>query len=245
MYRCIAIDDEEYALSGLEEYINTFPGLELIHTFTDPVQALKEISVGQKVDIVFMDVNMPLISGIELSKALRNKTDKLVFTTSDSKYAFDAFEVQAEAFLLKPYTFAKFAQTVNKLFPSQPVSTEELSSNDDDFFFVKNKEDNLKLVKVKYDDIIAIESIQNYIRIYTPLKKIVAYLSLTEITNYLKSMPQFVQVQRSFIVSKPYIESVEGNTITLNNDLQITVGEHYKEQLQKFIKQKTIKTGRK
>lgn len=244
MYRCIAIDDEEYAISGLKEYISMLPDLELVHTFTDPIQALREISTGSKMDIIFMDVDMPLISGIELSKALRNKTDKLVFTTCHSKYAFEAFEVDADAFLLKPYTFAKFAQTINKMFPGKPAFPEQVRVNDD-FFFVKNKEDNLKLVKVKYDDIIAIESIQNYIRVYTPIQKIVAYLSLTEITNHLKSMPRFVQVQRSFIVSTPYIESVEGNTINLSNNLQITVGQHYKEQLQKIIKQKTIKTDRK
>lgn len=243
MYTCIAIDDEEHAISGLKEYITTLPGLKLIHAYTDALQALKEISAGQKVDIIFMDVDMPLISGIELSKAIRNKTDKLVFTTSHSKYAFEAFEVEADAFLLKPYTFAKFALTIYKLFPQQSISNDHFILENNDFFFVKNKEDNLKLVKVRFEDIIAIESLQNYVRIYTTNEKIVAYFSLTELKNKLLGRPEFVQIQRSFIISKKFIDKIDGNTIILNQDLKITIGDYYKESIQEFIKGKTLKTG--
>jgi len=241
MYKCIIIDDDQFAIDGLTEYIKSLPNLELLYSYNDPLKGMQEIIDGQKVDIIFMDVNMPSISGIELSKIIRNCTDKLVFTTSYSKHAFNAFEVRADAFLLKPYTLSKFALTIYQLFPiAAPVTTDVA---EDDFFFVKNKEDELKLVKVKYKDIIAIESLQNYVRIYTPKQKIVAYFTLLDLRRKLSSRTEFIQVQRSFIISKNFIQKIDGNSIYLDFNINVTVGNFYRKAVSEFIKDKTLKNG--
>jgi len=242
IYNCIAIDDEVNAISTMEEYIGSLPELHLKKSYNDPSKALKEISAGEKVDLIFMDVDMPMISGIELSKAIRHKTDKLIFTTSHSKYAFDAFEVEADGFLLKPITYVKFAMIINKLFPSLPEKESELPAESGDFFFVKNKEDNLKLERIRYNDIIAIESTLNYVKLHTISQKIITYQSLSSVKQFLENKPEFLQVQRSFIISTNYIENIDRNIITMHTNIKVTIGDYYKEKVLAFIKSNTIKT---
>src|SRR3982750_1482359 len=114
MYKCIIIDDEPQAIEGLKTYLAATPQLELLASYTDPVIALKEIVERDNVDLIFLDVDMPKINGIELAKVIRNKTKKLIFTTAHTKYAFDAFEADADAFLWKPYSLGKFIITIEK-----------------------------------------------------------------------------------------------------------------------------------
>jgi two-component system LytT family response regulator len=242
--KCIVIDDDIHAVSGIKTYINNITNIQLIHSYTDPIQALNEITAGDNVDIVFMDVDMPMISGIELSKAIRHKTDKLIFTTSHSKYAYEAFEMYASAYLLKPYTFARFAETINRLFPHAPSVQNVTVKQDDDYFFVRNKSEKNNLIKVRYTDIVAIESLQNYVRIFTLNETIVSYIALSEIKIILKGFPNFAQAHRSFIIAKNYIEKVEGNTLKMINDLKINIGNSYRDSIQDYIKEKTIKTNR-
>ncbi|TCD10444.1 response regulator transcription factor [Pedobacter frigidisoli] len=241
---CIVIDDDLHAINGIKTYINTLSNIELVQSYTDPLAALNEITVGAEVDIIFMDVDMPMISGIELSKAIRHKTSKLIFTTSHSKYAYEAFEMNANAYLLKPYTFARFAETINRLFPHVPSTPQLTLKKEADYFFVRNKNDKNTLIKVRYADIVAIESLQNYVRIFTLNETIVSYIALSEIKVILKDYPNFAQAHRSFIIAKNFIEKVEGNTLKMINNLTVNIGNSYKEDIQEYIKQKTIKTNR-
>lgn len=242
--KCIVIDDESHAVDGIKSYINTIKNLELLEVYTDPLQALTEIGTGPDVDIIFMDVDMPMISGIELSKAVRHKTSKLIFTTSHSKYAYEAFEINASAYLLKPYTFARFAETINRLFPQIITSSQINIQKEEDHFFIRNKNDNNSLIKVRYSAIIAVESLQNYVRIYTSDETIVSYIGLSEIKDILKEHPNFVQAHRSFIISKNHIEKVEGNSLKMANNLIVNLGNNYRDEVLSYIKDKTIKTGR-
>lgn len=242
--KCIVIDDDLHAIKGIKLYIDTLSNLELIQSFSDPIQALNEITAGNAVDIVFMDVDMPMISGLELAKAIRHKTDKLIFTTSHSKYAYDAFEMHASAYLLKPYTFARFAETINRLYPHTPNVPNLSIKREDDYFFVRNKSENNTLIKVRYTDIVAIESLQNYVRIFTLNDTIISYIALSEIKIILQDYPNFAQAHRSFIIAKNYIEKVEGNVLKMINDLTINIGNSYREDIQDYIKEKTIKTNR-
>ncbi|MFC3561122.1 LytR/AlgR family response regulator transcription factor [Pedobacter jamesrossensis] len=240
--RCIIVDDEPHAIDGLKRYFEAMPDLELVKTFTDPVKAMIEIVAGEAVDLILLDVDMPGISGIELGKSLRDKTNKMVFTTAHSKYAYDAFELEADAFLLKPYSLSKFISTINKLFPKN-ASESELADNDD-FMFVKSKEDNLRLLKIFYKDIVAVESRLNYVQIHTLEKSVTTYISLTEIAKKLMVFDRFVQFQRSFILAKDYIEYVEGNCIKMQNGTKITVGEYYKKYFNEFVDSKLLKAKR-
>jgi len=241
---CIIIDDDIHSINGLKSYISKLPNLNLLHVFTDPLQALSEISGFREIDIVFMDIDMPIINGIELSKAIRHKSKKLIFTTSHSKYAFEAFELHANDYLLKPYSFARFADAVIRLFPTFDRGSAGVSDHQEDYFFVRNKLDQNNLYKIKYTDIVAIESMQNYIRIIMATEFIVAYISLSEIREMLKNEENFMQVHRSFIISKRSITKVEGNMLHLINGQEINIGKSYRENVNEYIRKKTFKTGR-
>ncbi|MBK0380074.1 LytR/AlgR family response regulator transcription factor [Mucilaginibacter segetis] len=241
--KCVIIDDEPYAIEGLKTYIGSIPNLTLFKSYTDPVQALIDLTASDMVDLVLLDIDMPKITGIELSREIRQKTRKLVFTTSYTEYGYQAFEVDADAYLLKPYTLSKFAATILKLFPIDEKIAQE-SKFIDDYFFVKNKDENLKIVKIRYDEVIAVESKQNYVMIHTVSKKVVTYMSLTEISKIFKPYPRFEQFQRSFIICKDHIDTIDGNTIKMINGLQITVGDFYKKVFAEFLSNRLIKARR-
>jgi DNA-binding LytR/AlgR family response regulator len=243
-YKCIIIDDEEFAVDWLKNYIAAIPSLKLVKCYTDPLKALLEIAQGEAVDLIILDIHMPKITGIDLSKQIRRKTNKLIFSTAYKEYGFEAYEVEADAYLLKPYSISKFAATVAKLF-SEVDGQKAGGNTKDDFFFVKNKDENLKIVKINYAEVIAVESKQNYVLIHTLTKKVLTYMSLTEISKILNKFQFFVQFQRSFIIGKMHIESIDGNTIKMVNGLQITVGDYYRKEFSAFLAEKLIKTGRK
>lgn len=248
-YKCIIIDDESHAIEGLERYIATMPELEVLKTYTDPLLALKEIINRPSVDVIFLDVDMPMINGLELAKEIRKKTEKLIFTTGHTEYAYEAFESHADAYLLKPYSLGKFVITINKLFPDQAVSDNALMSanheKNDDFFFVKSKSERLKLVKIRFDDVVVVESKMNYILIFTLKDEYLTYMSLTEISKTLLMHSQFIQPHRSFIINHNHLESIEGNTIIMVNGQKIAIGEHYKKDFGDFIAIKVIKGTKK
>jgi len=246
MYKCIIIDDEPHAIEGLKKYIESVSELILFKSYTDPLLALKDFDRIEPVDIIFLDIDMPKINGIELSKEIKNKTKKLVFTTAHTKYAYEAFEANADAFLLKPYSLGKFIITINKLFPEKAID-EKVGENTvikKDFFFVKSKEDDLKILKIRYADIVAVESKQNYVMIYTATKKVLTYMSLTEIAKILNTMPGFMQLHRSFIISQDQIETIDGNFVKMVNGIRITVGDNYRKEFNAFVADKLIKTGK-
>lgn len=244
MYRCIIIDDEPHAIEGLKGYVETIAGLNLVKCYNEPLKVLQEIDSLGKLDLIFLDVDMPMISGIELAAEIRGKTEKLIFTTAHTKYAFEAFEANADAYLLKPYTLGKFAITVHKLFPKlneQKPIAEQVAA---DFFFVKSKEDNLKLIRINFADVIAVESKQNYILIHTSNKNILTYLSLTEMARILAGKTEFMQLHRSYIINSQKIDAIDGNTLQLNNGLKLTVGDNYKIAFETFVSEKIIKVGK-
>lgn len=241
--RCIIIDDEPYAIDGLKSYIKSIPNLSVLKTYTDPLEALIDLANSDMVDLILLDIDMPKITGIELSKEIRQKTRKLVFTTSYTQYGYLAFEAEADAYLLKPYSITKFASTMLKLFP-QNEKTVWVEKMIDNYFFVKNKDDHLKIVKINFDDVIAVESKQNYVMIHTATKKVLTYMSLTEISKIFSRFRNFEQFQRSFILNKEHIDSIDGNTIIMVNDLKITVGELYKKDFSLFLTERLLKARR-
>lgn len=242
-YKCIIIDDELFAIQKLENYINLIPNLSLVKYYTDSLEALDELLKMEPVDLILMDIDMPYISGIELSKEVRQKTKKLVITTAHMQYGYDAFEVNADAYLLKPFSLSKFASTVLRLFPDN--NHEHNAEPLEDFFFVKNKNEELKIVKVKFCEVVSVESKLNYIMIHTTQKKILTYMALTEISKILMPLNHFVQFQRSFIINKNFIEHIEGNMIKMSTGLSITVGDYYRKNFSTFLAERLIKTGRK
>jgi DNA-binding LytR/AlgR family response regulator len=238
-YKCIIIDDEPYAIERLEKYVENIPYLMLMKSYTNPLQAIAELMAGEQIDLALLDIHMPLISGIDLSRKIRPKVDKLIFTTAHSEYGYDAFEVDADAYLLKPYTLSKFAATIGKIFPDGKVN--QTVVKDDGYFFAKNNEDGYKMVKIMYKDIVAVESKQNYVVIHRLGQNIRTHMSLTEMNKVLEPYPSFAQLQRSFIVGLDHIAFIYGNTVKMTTGLEITVGEYYRKNLTEFLSGKIIK----
>ncbi|TCD13001.1 response regulator transcription factor [Pedobacter frigidisoli] len=240
MYTCIIIDDEPHAIEGLQRYIGAFPLLNFVSAYYDSLTALNEIQKLPPVDLILLDIDMPGINGIELFKELRGYARKIVFTTGHTKYGYEAFKLNADDYLLKPYTLGEFIISMNKLFQGK----EEKEPIPNNFFFVKSKEDNSKLVSIHFADVIAVESKRNYVLIHTTKKNILTYMSLSEISSILKKHTGFVQYQRSFIISESYIMSIDGNTIKMTDGTQIVVGEYYRKDFADFISRKIIKSGK-
>jgi DNA-binding LytR/AlgR family response regulator len=242
---CVIVDDDPNAVEGLVSYMKSFPGMEVKATFTDPVAAMSFL-LKNKVSLLLLDIDMPKVDGIELANAIRGQVGKLVFTTGHTKYAFDAFESQADAYLLKPFSLAKFLAALHRLFPA---NTEiEKTSNDiggeEDFIFVKAKQGS-KLIKVKLKELVVIESKNNYVELQALDRQVITYMSLSELAKKLNGQPDFIQVQRSFIINKHYIEYVEGNTLVMVSGAKITVGEMYRPTFQLFMDERIIKMGKK
>lgn len=242
LYQCIIIDDEPDAVEILTDYVQQTPNLVLKHSYTDPLEAMTAISQEEVVDFIFMDIDMPRISGIDLSKNIRDKTDKLIFTTAHTKYAFDAFEVEADAYLLKPFTFAKFALSINKLIKNNSNSANSYERPKD--FYVKTTEERNRFLKIRFEEVIAVESVKNYIKIYTVNEEIITYLTLKEVKERLDETNDFIQIHRSFIISKNHIEKVEGSLVKLPNNMLIPIGTFYKDAFYDYLNRNTIKTGR-
>lgn len=237
IYRCVIIDDEPHAIEALKGYISKTDKLLLISSFTDPIVALQQLLNSDPVDLILLDVDMPEITGIELAKMIKQKTSKLVFTTAHTKYAFQAFEVKADDYLLKPYSLAKFMSTVEALFPSvlKEQGPDDTYHGNLNYFFIKSKDDNSKLVKIRYDEIVAIESKLNYIMVQTNDLNILTYMSLTEISNKLSREMGFIQIHRSFILNTEHIKSIEGNTVIMDNGTKLSIGEYYRKDFIDFI----------
>ncbi|SDF46170.1 two component transcriptional regulator, LytTR family [Mucilaginibacter pineti] len=250
MINCVIIDDEQFSVEAIKKYIALVPRLNIVDIYTDPQTALEKVSGDNKIDIIFMDIDMPNMSGLELARALRSKTHKLIFTTAHSKYAFDAFEAEGDAYLLKPFTFGKFTTTINRFFPSEPaVKQSEINrepNREDNYFLVKNKEEDLRIVKVMYNDVIAFESSHNYIKIHlTSNKMLTAYLTIKDVMELLGAREGFQQFHRAFIISTAYVDYIDGNTIKMCNKLTFTVGESYREPFVNYLSNKLFKTSRK
>jgi len=241
MYTCIIIDDEEHAIEGLKRYLKAVPMLELIATFSDSLLALTALRQLDRVDLILMDVDMPGISGIELSREIAGKANKLVFTTGHTKYGYDAFKVGADDYLLKPYTLGEFIICIEKLFGS--IKNREVDFNEP-AFLVKSKEEDNKIVSVRFDAIIAVESKLNYVMLYTADKKVTTYMSLTEMFAILSRVKGFLQFHRSFIIAYDYIQHIDGNTIRMTNGMEITVRDHYKKAFFEFLSHYLIKPAR-
>lgn len=238
MLSCVIIDDDEYAITALEKYIVTFPDLHIVATYTDPLDALKSISKADPVDLILLDVDMPQITGIELSRAIRGKTNKLIFTTGHTKYAYDAFKVQADDYLLKPFSLGEFMISMNKIFP------EGSGTLRDEFFFVKNKNDNNKIMNIRFADVVAVESKLNYVMIHTTKKNILTYMSLGEVSKIFSGHDDFKQFQRSFIISHKHIEYFNGNSIRMSNGLELNVGEFYRKSFTEFVQRHILRAER-
>lgn len=240
MLKCIAIDDEPLALRQISAYIAKIPYLELAATFNNAIEAQQRLA-SERVDLIFVDINMPDLNGVDFVRALTDRP-MVVFTTAYSEYAIDGFKLDAVDYLLKPFSFADFSRAAAKAnllyelrqgrLPAQPDSDSEATPKDREYISVKA---DYKVSLVRIADIVYIESEGEYVRMHLCDGSTIT--TLFRLKNMEAALPseQFMRVHRSYIVNLRAIRSYVRGRIFLSDTEYVPIGENYKEAFQNYI----------
>lgn len=232
--KCVAIDDEPLALKQMISYINQTPFLELVQGCSSSFEAM-EVLNSESVDLMFVDINMPGLSGMDFVKALANPP-KIIFTTAYSEFAVEGFRVDAVDYLLKPIAYDHFLKAANKAkerFPHHETLVEKLESKDD-FLFIKSE---YKLVRINMSDIKYIEGMREYVRFHLLNEKpVMSLLSMKSVEEKLPA-DRFMRVHRSYIVNLKQVSVVERNRIVFDGKVHIPISDQYKEKFQQYLDQ--------
>lgn len=232
MIKCIAIDDEPHALRQLAEYIEAVPYLSLEGAFESAFEACGFLH-DNAIDLIFVDINMPDINGIDFVKSL-SKNVKVVFITAHSEYAYEGFQLDAADYLLKPISFTDFLKSANKVnerYFQQNSNLPEIHQNRD-YLFIKSE---YRIIRINFKDIKYIESKREYVKIF--LEGSEPITTLMSIKKLEETLPDnmFMRVHRSFIVNLEKITVVERNRIVFDNKVYIPISENYGEKFQEYM----------
>jgi len=230
---CTIIDDSESCVNLLADCLSeSNANLHLIKIYTDPLTALEEMKHGNVLDIVFMDILMSNINGIQLPKVLKDKIRYLVITACDPSYAIDAFDLNACSYLLKPISQKKLDETINKILEIEKNKPAQMS--DAKHFFIKSNISELS--KIYVNDIIAVQGASNYVKIHTSdQKSYITYGKMRDYEHDLSTSGNFIRVNKSFIISIPAIKLIRKKKIMLNNGFQIPIGNTYKDSIKRRL----------
>lgn len=227
---CAIIDDEPLAAELLASYARRIPELNLVGVYESAVTAMGELRI-KPVDILFLDIQMPELNGLELARLLPSKT-KVIFTTAFDRYAVDGYKVKAAGYLLKPISYDDFVMAVNSVADSLRTITRQESMMKNRFVYVKSE---YKLVRVDFDDILYVEGVKDYVKFYFSgnRKPMVTLMNMKTVEDSLPHY-QFMRVHRSFIVNMDKINMIDRGRIVIG-DVFIPVSESYKELVQKYV----------
>ncbi len=230
--KTLLVDDEYLALNLLEEFTRQVPDLEIVDKVKSPMKAL-DILNQTPIDLLFLDMQMPVLSGNNLLKTLKNPP-LTIFTTAYSEYALEAFDLQAVDYLLKPFSFERFIQAVNKAKEQAKLHENEnpiiLPRTSRDFFSIKV---DGKIVKVYFDDILFVEGLKEYVRIVCRDKRLVTLESLKNLEDLLPA-ENFIRVHKSYIVAKNKVQSLDGNLLEISK-YQIPISRSKREDIISWI----------
>ena len=240
--KCLVVDDEPLARDLMRSHIEKLENFEIVAECGDAMKALQELQ-NFSVDLMFMDIQMPQITGIEFLKTLKHPP-KVIITTAYREYAVDGFELDVVDYLLKPITFERFLKSINKYY--QDTTTESNTSsvsiqtaqNDETFIYVK---ENKKVIKVYLNEIIYIEGLSEYVQIYTPKKKII---TKTSMTNLVEKLPdeEFMRIHKSYIVANKKIEAFTSSSIEVPGK-EIPIGRSYKNSVMEALHHQGLISG--
>ncbi len=221
--KCIAIDDEPVALEIISDYVEKIPFLELLKTYRNALMAI-EFMQNNQVDLIFLDINMPEINGIDFFKSLTTNS-KVIFTTAYSEFAVESYELNATDYLLKPIEFERFLKAVNKIHSSQNDDLKDkIPEIQKDSIILKS---GSKSYKIKTKDILLVEGSGNYITFHTIDKKLMVLMNMNDALNILPEI-EFARIHKSYIVSINHISILEKHQIQINGK-NIPIGKYYKE----------------
>lgn len=237
-YNCAIVDDEFLARQYIRDYVGRLPFLNLLGDYDSPLLILEELR-NNEIDILFLDIEMPDISGLDFLKTL-NPQPYVILTTAYREYALEGYEYNVVDYLLKPFSFDRFLKAVNKAVDraqkEKPAEANQSTANE-------NKEDYLtiradrKLYKIHYDDLIYIEGQRAYVTFHTRQKNITALIALKDLETQLPA-DRFIRIHKSFIVSVRHMESLEGNLMEITGKVKLSVGTNYREHVEQIFRVK-------
>ncbi len=232
--KCIIIDDEPLAIKVIEAHLNEVPEIELAATFNSPLDALP-LMKEDVIDVLFLDINMPKMNGLDFLRTLTNRPH-VIITTAYREFAVDSFDLDVLDYLVKPIPFGRFLKTINKLssrIQLERGGADDITLQEEPFIFLKVDK---KMMKIKLNDILFIESLKDYIKVMTTLGDYLVHKSMTSISEELPDT-NFIRIHRSFAIAINKIEFIEGNSVMIANR-RIPIGRNYLQ----FAKEKILKT---
>ncbi len=231
-FKCLIVDDEPPAIRLLDSYIDKVSFLDCVATTTNSLEALAIID-RDAIDLVFLDIQMPELTGIQISRLIQGKT-KIIFTTAYPQFALESYELNAVDYLLKPFEFERFYEAILK------IKNEEKSnkkSRNDDFLFIKTGGKN-NFEKVYVNDISYVEGLKNYVAIHLKDKQIITYNTLKHIEDYLPK-EIFIKIHKSYIISLHHINKTDSLSVYIDNNC-LPIGNTYKQSFFDIIKKRKL-----
>ncbi|WP_282165237.1 LytR/AlgR family response regulator transcription factor [Cellulophaga baltica] len=226
MLQCVIADDEPIARQIIETYIQQIPNLSLVASCKDAFEVM-QVLAEQNVDVLFLDINMPKLSGLSLLKTLQMKPS-VILTTAYPEYALEGFELSVTDYLLKPFSLERFIQAVQKVETNTKVINQGIIINDKEPIsgvFVKSDK---QIIKINFEAIEYIEAYGNYIKIFTPQM----VLTPQTLSEFITKLPhQFMRIHKSYVVNFEKIKMIEGNLIHLQNDVKLPIGKSFKKDV--------------
>jgi two-component system, LytTR family, response regulator len=250
---CVIVDDELLAQELIEKFVNRIPYLQCIGKCFTAMDAF--VMINEKMpDIIFLDINMPEMTGIEFLKSLTNIRPQVIITTANSLHAIEGYEHDVADFLLKPFPFDRFLKAINKvqqrmidkkknvqtIVEAKEDSVDLTDSKDEqeEEMYLLVKQDK-KLVKIYPSEIIFVEGMKDYLKIHIKSKFIIIYMTMTRMEQLLPKT-KFLRINRSYIISLAAMKSIEGNMIEMSNDRKLDMGSSYRDALKEYFKSKTL-----
>lgn len=231
MIRCIIVEDEELAQDVIRNHLRRIDRLELVGVYRNAPEALEALQ-RQEVDVMFLDIRLPGMSGLHFLRSLQ-EPPLVVLTTAYAEYALESYEFNVIDYLLKPISFERFSKAVNKILDGRlyPLSGKETERVSGDHIFIRS---NSKFFKVNFSEILYVEGMKDYLRIHTPEYTLITHQTMNELEKQLPSR-QFIRVHKSYIVAIPHIKSIYGNSIEIGKKT-IPIGISYKETVMGMVK---------
>lgn len=230
--KCIIIDDEPLAIQVIQTHLKEITEIDIVGTFQNPLEGFEFVKMNQ-VDLIFLDIEMPILTGVDFVKSLENPP-KIIFTTAHREYAVESYELNVIDYLLKPISFIRLFKAINKykeLIGSQVVEHPVEEDASHDHVYVNS---NKKFIKISFDEILYIESIKDYVRIHSIEKKV---MTKDSIGSFLEKLPnQFMRIHRSYIVNTSKVTAFTSLDVEIGSQ-EIPIGSSYKNQVINFFKE--------
>ncbi len=231
--RCLIVDDEPLAINVIKHYLQKFDGYELIATFNNAIDTLSFLQ-SNSVDVIFLDINMPILDGLTFIKSLHKKP-LIIITSAHEEFAIETYELEVLDYLVKPIAFPRFVKALNRIDKAMHnQKSQAYDQNERPYLFVKI--DKKKMKKIYLDELLVIECLKDYLKIITPSKNYIIHQTLANFTEQLPP-DKFIRIHRSFTVSIDKIDTIEGNSIEIGGKRYIIGRTYIKDVKERILNQ--------